>query len=75
MWDPLYFDQKKAEFRKNDRNFLCGDTLVLTPVDDNGEIVDDLRGGETMELSITHIVHGPAFGIPNGYCMMSVEST
>lgn len=75
MWSDLYFENKKAEFRKNDRNYLAGDSLELTPVDDNGELVDDVDGPIPMELEVTHIVHGPKYGIPDGFCMMSVELT
>ena len=72
LWAALVGGAKTAEFRKNDRGFLAGDTLHLFPVDDGGEAVSGLEGCAWMNFTVTHIVHGPEFGVPDGYCMMSL---
>lgn len=73
VWAALDSGDKKAEFRLNDREFEVGDVLLLTPVDNEGNFVEI----EPNQISfvVTHIVHGPAFGIPENYCMMSIERT
>ena len=60
--------KKKAEFRKNDRNYQVGDGLDLVEWDP----INDEPMSNTFRCVVTHIVHGPAFGIPEGYCMMSI---
>lgn len=65
-FDALELGTKKAEFRKNDRDFQTGDGL---------EIVCNNRDYSLpLQFVITHIVHGPQYGIPDGYCMMSIEA-
>lgn len=70
--DPAMFDavsdgRKKAEYRKNDRNFLTGDTLVL------GEYYKGNYTGRSIDVTVTHIVAGGFYGIPPDYCMLSTE--
>lgn len=61
---------KTAEFRKNDRNFQVGDTIILrewSPI--NGGIYT----GQELSVFITCITEG--FGIPKGYVMLSFRRT
>ena len=60
--------EKTAEFRKNDRDFREGDVLILEEWD------PESRGftGVVLSGDVTHLVEG-AFGIPEGYCVMSVN--
>ena len=62
---------KKFEVRKNDRNFHVGDFLELI------EIVgpDSIETGRRMKCRIDYIMHGPLFGIKEGYCVMSITTT
>ena len=69
MYSAISNYRKKAEFRKNDRDFRAGDRLELYPVDDDGNSL----GGAVLKRDVTHIVFGPAFGIPDGYCRMSID--
>ena len=69
MVDALDGGLKKAEFRHNDRDFKVHDQLELRGVDDNGDpCCDGWRG----RYIVTHVVYGPSFEIPDGYCMMSI---
>ena len=59
-------DQKRAEFRKNDRDFKVLDTLILREYD----IFHGYTGSYELRY-ITHIQEG--FGIPDGYVMLSIR--
>lgn len=60
---------KTAEYRKNDRNFKVGDHLNLREWD---ETKGDYTG-ESLMVRVNHIIFGGPFGIPIGFCVMSVE--
>lgn len=61
---------KTFEFRKDDRipRFEVGDQLVLE------EYQPDLGAhtGKFTKRRVTYILRGPAFGVPEGYCVMSI---
>jgi hypothetical protein len=61
----VYEERKKAEFRRNDRNFNVGDHIVLQEFDGK-----KCTGRELM-LEITHIQDG--YGIPFGYVILSIK--
>lgn len=69
---PEYFIRvfegtKKFEIRKNDRHFLIGDILTLKEWDPKTENYT----GRTIIKKVTYMLNGPAFGIEEGYCVMS----
>jgi hypothetical protein len=69
---PPYFDEvlsrrKKFEVRKNDRDFQVNDYLVLREYD-GGKYT-----GNSVGAYVTDVLHGPAFGIEEGYVVMSIE--
>jgi hypothetical protein len=60
---------KTAELRKNDRGYEVGDCLCLQEFNPNkGDYT-----GEMVCAWVTHIIHGPAFGLADGHCMMSLR--
>lgn len=71
---PKYFKliksgEKRFEVRNNDRNFERGDILVLQewhPM--SGDYT-----GESISFEASHVLYGPAFGIEDGYCVMSLK--
>ena len=90
-WESVFLairsGEKKAEFRRNDRDFAVGDIVIhkryrpeydQTAVGDGGRYLD-AKGVEansvftidTIKTRITHITTG--FGIPEGFCMFSFE--
>ena len=58
---------KVADYRKDDRGFNVGDTLRLREWSKETSYT-----GRVIEVEVTHIVRGPAFGIPEGYVVMSI---
>lgn len=73
---------KTWEFRRDDRGFMVGDTLRLEwwdPTSGNsGNPVGYSCGAAPgfcrvhIECTVTYILHGSRFGIPEGYCVMSI---
>jgi len=66
--DAIGNREKTFEVRKNDRDFRVGDILHLRewfPVP--GE-----WGSRNITCFVTYIMHGPRFGIEEGYCVMSI---
>lgn len=60
---------KKAELRKNDRAFQVGDTLVLEEYEPGGA---PHYTGDNLKTTVTHILHGPAFGLADGFVVISI---
>ena len=73
MWSALMLGAKTAEFRVNDRDYKQGDILNMRFVDDEGNTPDKQK--VLRPFKVMHIVRGPSFGIPDGYCMMSIRPT
>ncbi len=70
---------KTFEYRKDDRGFEVGNTLHLreyVPERDErkqgGNWVAGYYTGAHCYRVVTHILRGPGFGIPEGYCIMSI---
>lgn len=60
---------KSFEFRKDDRGFKYGDTLVLCEYNPTTEEFS----GEQEVRQVTYVLKGPDFGLPKGYVIMSLE--
>lgn len=64
-------DMKTHEFRRNDRDYGVGDLLVLRSWDTaKGAYVKD---GDYVLARVNFISKGPDWGIPAGYCVMSIK--
>lgn len=61
--------EKTAEFRKNDRDYKIYDELFLREWSPE----EQEYSGDTVWVEVTHIVYGGNFGIPEGYCVMSIK--
>ena len=71
---PEYFmaiarGYKTFEIRKNDRGFKTGDILWLKKYDPQVGYM-----GMGLQKRVDYILYGPAFGIEEGYCVMSLKS-
>ncbi len=71
---PEHFDAiarglKKCEARKDDRGYKVGDTLTLQRFDPQTQTFT----GAELDFRISHLLHGGAFGIKHGFCIMSLS--
>jgi hypothetical protein len=67
---------KTHEFRKDDRGYEVGDMLVLQEWrPDAGKVGGGKYTGGEIIRWVTYIGRGPGFGIPKGYCVMSVATS
>lgn len=68
--------EKKFEIRINDRDFKIGDTLELKETEFTGEAMKDgapyLWTGHVHKVVVTSILHGPKYGLKDGWCIMSI---
>ena len=66
---PTIEGRKNFEFRKADREYRRGDSLMLR------EWAPEPKEytGEEVTVKVTFVLHGPAFGIPEGFCVMSFD--
>lgn len=72
FFEPVLYGKKKAEVRKNDRNFKVGDYIGLNEVIPvTGEHVK--YTGRSMMLEITHILSDRRF-VKDGYVVISFET-
>ncbi len=69
---------KTAEFRRDDRGFQVGDELLLREFDPGAitaaQIYDLSAGysGREIKRLVSHVVRGPAFGVPDGFAVLSL---
>jgi len=59
---------KCFEFRRDDRGFRVGDTLRLRMWNP----VTEEYLGPICNVQVTYLLRGPDFGMPEGYCVMSL---
>ncbi|MFA6688836.1 MAG: ASCH/PUA domain-containing protein [Sphaerochaetaceae bacterium] len=69
----IYFNDvlsglKPFEIRKDDRNYQTGDTLTMLEVSDDGK-----ETGSVVSVKVTYLLHGPAYGLQAGYCIMGIK--
>ncbi len=60
---------KRFELRVNDRDFRVGDRLELAEFDPG---LDGGFTGRECDVDVIHILHGGAFGLPEGHVIMSI---
>ena len=64
-----------CNLRKNDRGFKVGDLLILRETKFSG--MEMLHGapleytGRSMTVKVTHVMYGPFYGLPAGWCIVS----
>jgi hypothetical protein len=68
-FNALVHEEKTFEWRKNDRGFEVGDTLWLR----EWEPTSGKYTGREIKRSVAYILSGSLFGIPEGYCIMSLR--
>jgi len=60
---------KTFELRKNDRDYKVGDILILQDFDNNS----GQYSGTEIIAYVTYVLHGGAFGLDKGYCIMGLK--
>lgn len=68
-YQPAVEGRKRHEYRKNDRNYREHDELVLQEWDPNSKTYS----GRSFRCKVLYIAYGPAWGIPEGHCTMSIS--
>ena len=68
-FEAIKSGEKTAEFRKDDRGFAVGDILQLRRFEPTGQYYTS----EVLQLRITHVLRN-GFGLPDGYCMLSLAT-
>lgn len=66
FWDAVKSGEKTFEVRRNDRNFMVGDTLELIRHADSDERI--------ITCEITYVLTGGQFGIEPGYSVLGLGS-
>lgn len=61
---------KTFEVRRADRNFRVGDTLILREWDPSRS---EFTEAAPLMRTVTYVMHGPAFGVEDGFCVMAVQ--
>lgn len=61
---------KTFEFRKNDRDYRRGDKVILHAWDPATE--ERVPGAPPIVADVGFVLHGPAFGVAEGYCVFSL---
>lgn len=71
FFEDVMEGRKPFEFRKNDRNFKCGDRLYLREfLDDRGP--EYAYTGREGLVDVTYVLYA-GFGLPKGFCIMAVK--
>lgn len=79
--DPIPFHeakrgQKTFELRRNDRDFQPGDEIVLRETVYSALLMREGRPldytGEVLRFRAGYILRSPAYGIPEGFCIISL---
>jgi hypothetical protein len=69
VFDAVVSGKKTWEFRRDDRGFSEGDTVILHLFDpkNSGQQLDRI-----LERKIGYMLRGPDFGIPEGYVIFTL---
>lgn len=71
-FEAIAVGDKRAEFRKNDRDFMVGDVLKLWEWVRYPGTRAYRYSGRYIVARITHVQHGGKYGIRAGYAMLSI---
>ena len=76
VFREVYIGRKNFEIRKNDRNFKEGDILHFKETVHTGEEMKNgspLVYGRELLAMVKYILHGPVYGLMDGWCIMSIN--
>lgn len=76
VFQAVHEGSKTWEIRKNDRNFQVGDELWLKETMATGKKMAEGAPleytGRMLARKVTYILHGPVYGLADGWCVMSI---
>jgi hypothetical protein len=76
-WWAVEIGEKTWEYRENDRDFERGDIVELEyfdpPRDDRMPVPGAPPRADVLVFRIGFILHGGPYGIPEGYCIFTLE--
>jgi len=77
VFTHVYNGLKDFELRKNDRNFKESDTLILRETENSCEEMSNgsklVYTGREIECEVTYVMHGPFYGLMDGWVIMGIE--
>jgi hypothetical protein len=80
--DPEVFDavmdgKKTFEIRRADRDYQVGDDLCLRRTKHTGKEMAQgaplVYSGGFWTVTVIHVLHGPVYGLQDGWCIMSIN--
>lgn len=77
-WPSFFLDvlegRKTFELRQHDRDYAVGDVLRLEEWEPES-LMYNPKGytGRQIRVTVTSILHGGRFGLPQGMCVMSIR--
>lgn len=63
--------RKRFEWRRDDRGFAEGDLLELLCWDEL--LCEEVQQERPVLAEVTYVLRGPDHGVPEGYCVLSIE--
>lgn len=79
QWEDIAAGRKTFEVRKDDRGYAVGDVLSLGKTRFTAAEMAEGRPleytGQWLRVGVQHLLRGPAYGIPDGYVVMSIRPT
>jgi len=78
-WPPYFDDARRGdktfEYRKDDRHFAVGDTLLLREwvPECHASPLRNFYSGREVTVDVLYKVDGDQFGIPEGYCILGIR--
>jgi hypothetical protein len=74
-WPPFFSEilagSKSFELRKNDRDYRCGDTLLLREWEPNEETYT----GRELRVEVNYILNKSIFGLQDGFCILGFRAS
>jgi Domain of unknown function (DUF3850) len=71
QFPAMWTGRKRAEFRRDDRGYAVGNLLDLREWDP----ATTQHTGFRLTARVTHLARGPAYKIPEGFAVLSVDQT
>ena len=78
-WEDIAAGRKTFEVRRDDRGYEVGDVLFLAKT---RYTAAEMAEGKPLEytgawqrVGVQHLLRGPAYGIPDGFVVMSIRPT